>query len=389
MKVLLIVSTYPNKKSTAGNFYLRTAEALVKIGVEVCVISFVPKTFPLMAKISPKWDEYRHIINHDEIINGVRVVRLGYFGLPMERIWAWPHFSMFKSAKDFIETNKLQFDIIDANYAFPYCVVGEKLAAYFDKPVIATLRGSDVNIDAYRSEMGKHRFISGIRLANRIHVVSHALKLKVESIYPNKRTSVFPIGLDFSLIHELKNAVPAKHSFNSKAKCDVVFVGSLTYLKGIDLLIEAIADSKFSNINWHFIGIGPYVAELSKYENVNLHMHLKYETTLFWMNSSDLLVLPSRGEGMPNVIKEAGALNVPVLASDVGGIPELLNDGQFGTIFKSGDVEDFKHKLNIVLNNYNEALEKAKLLHDYVSDNYDINRNTIVLKEIYRKEITE
>ena len=57
------------------------------------------------------------------------------------------------------------------------------LAEVYDKPLIATLRGSDVNVDAFRGWLGRNRFISGIKNANRIHVVSTALKEKVESIY--------------------------------------------------------------------------------------------------------------------------------------------------------------------------------------------------------------
>ena len=205
MKLLYIVSTYPSENSTAGNFYQRTAEALVKIGVEVCVLSFVPKTIPGMGLFSKIWNHYHNLINRDEMINGVRVVRLGYLGLPLERIWARPNLLMYKNARRFIEKNKIEFDIIEANYSFPYCVVGERIASVYDKPLIATLRGSDVNVDAFRGSFGRHRFVSGIKGANRIHVVSAALMEKVESIYPNRRTSIMNVGLNLSRLNSFKN----------------------------------------------------------------------------------------------------------------------------------------------------------------------------------------
>ena len=91
---------------------------------------------------------------------------------------------------------------------------------------------------------------------------------------------------------------------------------------------------------------------------------------------------------MPNVIKEAGAMGTPILASDVGGIPELLNHGINGTMFKSGDLADLNVNLQNILDNYQMALEKAKYLFDYVTDKYDINKNSRVLADIYKKEIT-
>ena len=389
MKLLYIVSTYPSENSTAGNFYQRTAEALVKIGVEVCVLSFVPKTIPGMGLFSKIWNHYHNLINRDEMINGVRVVRLGYLGLPLERIWARPNLLMYKNARRFIETNKIEFDIIEANYSFPYCVVGERIASVYDKPLIATLRGSDVNVDAFRGSFGRHRFVSGIKGANRIHVVSAALMEKVESIYPNRRTSIMNVGLNLSRLNSFKNTdkTSAKISLGWNG-FHVIFVGSLTYLKGVDLLLSTIMNPKFSDLTWHFIGTGQYERQLSEIKTVKLYFHLDNDSTMKLIYASDLMILPSRGEGMPNVIKEAGAMGTPILASDVGGIPELLNHGINGTMFKSGDLADLNVNLQNILDNYQMALEKAKYLFDYVTDKYDINKNSRVLADIYKKEIT-
>ena len=390
MKLLYIVSSYPSENSTAGNFYKRTAEALVEIGVEVCVLSFVPKTIPGMGLFSKLWNEYHNLINRDEIINGVRVVRLGYLGLPRERIWARPDLSMYNNARRFIEKDKIKFDIIEANYSFPYCVVGERIASLYDKPMIATLRGSDVNIDAYRRFFGRYRFVSGIKGANRIHVVSDALKKKVESIYPNRRTCVMQVGLDLSHLNSFKN------TDKSSAKIalgwngfHVIFVGSLTYLKGIDLLLSTMYNPKFSDLTWHFIGIGQYEKQLLKIKVAKLHFHLDNDSTIKLIYASDLMILPSRAEGMPNVLKEAGAMGTPILASDVGGIPEFLNHGLYGTMFKSGDLADLIINLQNILDNYQNAREKAKNLRDYVADRFDINKNSRVLASIYKKELTD
>ncbi|WP_279385042.1 glycosyltransferase [Methanosarcina barkeri] len=57
---------------------------------------------------------------------------------------------------------------------------------------------------------------------------------------------------------------------------------------------------------------------------------VNHEDIPLWISASDILVLPSLSEGRPNVILEALACEVPVVATDVGGIPELMVDGETG-----------------------------------------------------------
>jgi len=385
LKILYIVSTYPSEYSTAGNFYQRTAEALVEIGVEVCVLSFVPKTIPGMGLFSKLWNEYHNLINRDEIIYGVRVVRLGYLGLPRERIWARPDLSMYNNARRFIEKDKIKFDIIEANYSFPYCVVGERIASLYDKPMIATLRGSDVNIDAYRRFFGRYRFVSGIKGANRIHVVSDALKKKVESIYPNRRTCVMQVGLDLSHLNSFKN------TDKSSAKIalgwngfHVIFVGSLTYLKGIDLLLSTMNNPKFSDLTWHFIGMGQYEKQLLKIKVAKLHFHLDNDSTIKLIYASDLMILPSRGEGMPNVLKEAGAMKLPIITTKVGGIPELLNYGERGTIIENDNINTIIDAINFSILNPDIGISKAEKLYKQIIEEYDIVKTNQKLINTYK-----
>jgi len=73
------------------------------------------------------------------------------------------------------------------------------------------------------------------------------------------------------------------------------------------------------------------------------------ETVALWMQACDCLCLPSLNEGVPNVILEAMACGLPVVASRVGGIPEIHSGASCGELFKASDVPDLSRSLGIVL----------------------------------------
>jgi len=78
------------------------------------------------------------------------------------------------------------------------------------------------------------------------------------------------------------------------------------------------------------------------------------------MKNCYCLVLPSITEGLPRVIMEAMALGKPVVASRVGGIPDLIQDGQNGFLFEVGNSKELAEKLRILLNNKTLAVEMGK-----------------------------
>ena len=75
------------------------------------------------------------------------------------------------------------------------------------------------------------------------------------------------------------------------------------------------------------------------------------------MGNCYCLVVPSVSEGLPRVIMEAMALAKPVVASNVGGIPDLVKDGQTGFLFEAGNVEQLADKLRTLLSNKPLAIE--------------------------------
>jgi glycosyltransferase involved in cell wall biosynthesis len=153
------------------------------------------------------------------------------------------------------------------------------------------------------------------------------------------------LGFDVSKSQVIYNGVDSqKFSPRSRAECRktlglpptsklVVFVGNLKVSKGcVDLLaaapavLQAHPDTKFC-----FVGSGPAERELRKLArrlsvagNLILAGRQAHDRVVDWMGASDVVTLPSHAEGVPNVLLEAMACGRPVVATAVGGIPEIV-----------------------------------------------------------------
>ncbi len=115
------------------------------------------------------------------------------------------------------------------------------------------------------------------------------------------------------------------------ANCaDVFFVGDMRVLKGVDVLLNALAVIKRKHaITANFVGDGPDIAQFQKQaKDLGLGKEVRFLgrlPTSEALRCGRLLVMPSRAESFPYVVLEAAAGQVPMIASDVGGIPEILS----------------------------------------------------------------
>ncbi len=116
-------------------------------------------------------------------------------------------------------------------------------------------------------------------------------------------------------------------------------VGRLSPEKGVDRAIRALTHLRkiYPQAEMHLVGDGPESARLQQLAQSRgvgdaVHFHGWQKDPRNFFEAMDVLLLPSLTEGLPNVVLEAMALGVPVAATDVGGVPELLDGGRCGTI---------------------------------------------------------
>jgi glycosyltransferase involved in cell wall biosynthesis len=166
-----------------------------------------------------------------------------------------------------------------------------------------------------------------------------------------ERMHVVRCGLPF-------DQLPRSGPRDSEAKT-IICVGRLSPEKGQAGLLRAFSrlHKARADIRLRLVGDGPDQASLKALAEklgiasaVTFLGRLSEEQTLAEIAQSDLLALPSFMEGLPIVLMEAMALGVPVVASRVAGIPELVDDGLSGLLFAPSDWDQLARQIERLLN---------------------------------------
>lgn len=101
-------------------------------------------------------------------------------------------------------------------------------------------------------------------------------------------------------------------------------------------------------------------------------------------SKTDVAIIPSRSENYPFIVRECLHAGVPVIASNVGGIPEIIQDGVNGFLFKQGDFRDLANKLQFIIQNPQKIFALRKNIQPVRTVSEDANQ----LKGIYREVLT-
>ena len=169
----------------------------------------------------------------------------------------------------------------------------------------------------------------------------------------------------------------------------MVYVGRLSHEKGVGTLIDA---AKGSGIKLKIIGDGPIKSELEekcRNEKISNVSFLGYRTggALFdEIKKAMFLVIPSEWyENNPRTVIEAFALGKPVIGARIGGIPELVRDGETGLTYTSGDVNDLKEKLSLMIANEDKISEMGQRARAYVEQELNADVHYEQLMDIYSR----
>jgi glycosyltransferase involved in cell wall biosynthesis len=163
-----------------------------------------------------------------------------------------------------------------------------------------------------------------------------------------------------SLFVDIDRFFPSKNYSN---RLNVVgYFGAITEHKGIWNLVKAIPIVLRNSDDIRFVigGDGPLLVDIKDYlkgsniigsDRVDFVGSIRHEEMPSYLNEVKLLVLPSYGEGMPNILLEAMACGTPALATPVGGVPDLILDGFNGFILKKNSPKAIAESINGVLKN--------------------------------------
>lgn len=187
-----------------------------------------------------------------------------------------------------------------------------------------------------------------------------------------------PLGIDAA---EYAVGPPRTASSPPRLLC----VGRLAQEKGQALLLEAIAalSAEGRPVRLQLVGDGPdrvwlenRAAELGIASNVEFAGWVDQARLMALYSEADLFVLPSLAEGIPMVLMEAMAMQIPCVAPRITGIPELIEHGVDGMLFAVADVEDLTRQIRNLLEAPERSAQIGRQARIRVVRDYDMARNT-------------
>lgn len=183
-----------------------------------------------------------------------------------------------------------------------------------------------------------------IKKADAVVSLGGKLSMIIKEIAPKQRIIELPVGIDDQWLQPDKSS---EHSAERK----VLFVGRYEWRKGLDVfnaVIPELLEIYKTNLSFEFIGAIPDDKRL-KNEKVHYHGPLYNEEKIQEIyKSAFVLVCPSYSEGMPTVILEAMSAGLPVIASDVGAVSNLVSD-ENGRLVNPGNPQELKAALDYML----------------------------------------
>ncbi len=262
-------------------------------------------------------------------------------------------------------------DLIHANWSVNGAIAGI-VGRLTGKPVVTTLRGEDVT----RAESsGLYRGFLNLCLKNndRLITVSEAISISLKQNFPKykDKVSFLPNGVEAELLNIARAPQDKSGVFR------LVTVGSLIPRKGVTTIIKALAQLK-DRQQFHLSVIGSG-AELSGLEalvqresllgSVEFVGEVVPEKVVDYLVKADAFVLASYSEGRPNVVLEALAVGVPVIASDIDGVRELISDGMTGLRFPAGNSEVLTQKIEQLAKDSELQMYLAKQGREFIVQN--------------------
>jgi len=210
--------------------------------------------------------------------------------------------------------------------------------------------------------------------------------------FPSEKIYVNKIGIDFDQFNiKGRELNGSSFTFGCAARLATTAKGR----KGIDYLIEAfnlLSKKTKADVKLLIAGDGPLRPLFEKMVfDLKLDKKIQFlgwvDDISEFLNQIDVFVLPSFIEGTPRSILEAYYHYVPVIATDVGGIPEILEHNKTGFLVSPGNSIQIKNSMKYFIEHPDKIIRMGKQARDYVAKNHNVKTEVSKLQEIYLSTI--
>lgn len=358
LRVLSLSSVYPNpSEPTYGIFVRLRLQAIASHGASVRVLAPVPRLdYASGAKnlFSGSRVDYRQMDGEIEVLHPRWSYPPGGGGLNGVFLFA----ALVRQVRRL--RSEFPFHLLDAHFGHPEGVAAWLLSAAVGCPYVVTLRGSETR----HAEYGLRRFLMAraVRGAQRVIAVSEPLRQFAISLGASPgRVKTIPNGINVEVFFPRNRAEARRKLRIPIDRAVILSAGYLIERKGHHRVVQCLPALRKKGIQVElWIAGSPgregafepvimrLVAELGMEQQVRFLGQAPASEMPDLMSAADVLCLASSREGWPNVVNEALACGTPVVATDVGAVPEMLPSEEYGYVTPLNDAAALE-----------QALEKA------------------------------
>lgn len=319
-------------------------------------------------------------VNETEKINGVEIIKVKSL-LPFSRL---NYILSLNYIKKLIW--KISPDILHSHYLTSYGFIG---AFSGFKPFVVSIWGSDITVTPKKSFVFKYLTKWTTKKADIITVSSKFLFKELLNLI-DKEAEIIPFGVDTNVFN---------YKYKTRDKnFKIGITKSLEDWYGHYYLILAFKklSEKYKNLKLLIAGDGSkrgYLEELVK--SLNLEEKVKFFGYISnidlpkFLNKLDVFVMPSLLESFGVSAIESLAVGVPVVASNVGGIPEIVIDGKTGFLVESKNVNEIVNAVNKLLLNPYLREKMSKKGRGFVEKKYNFNKIAQKMELLYKRLVNK
>lgn len=274
---------------------------------------------------------------------------------------------------------KVPCDVVLVSWAYPEGFAAKYIAKFLGCPYLLKVHGSDINV-LTQDKLRCSQIVNICENASAVVCVSQALRNKLKDL----KVSSDKLHIIYNGVNKSR-FFPATDYRDTKTKT-IVYIGNLKKDKGVLDLVHAFAQVHGTHPDYELliIGSGPEKAELEKlvdhygiHSNVNLAGVISHDMVASYLRYCSCLVLASYHEGVPNVLLEAAACGVPIIATHVGGIPEVVDEGVTGYLVNKGDIQGLAKVLTKCLD---QSWDQDSIVKH--AEKFDWNKNVAQLNQL-------
>lgn len=359
--ILVFSTLFPNGAQPHAGVFIRERMFRVARHLPLVVVAPIP-WFPLQGLIRRFRPHFRPMAPRRETQQGIEVYHPRFFCIPGVGKWLDGWFlalGSYRTVRRLCREQDLR--VIDSHFGYPDGYAATLLGRWLGLPVSITLRGTEPRHS--RIPTLRPLLIKALRRAQRIITVSESL-----------RRHALGLGIDGDKITVVGNGVDTEKFFPMEQRQArqawglpvdgryLITVGGLVERKGFHRVIEVLPTLREQYPDLHYLIVGgpsaegdwtghlrAMVCEAGLVNCVHFMGPVVHDRIRELLSAADLFVLSTRNEGWANVLLEAMACRLPVVATDVGGNAEVVNSTELGCIVPFDDRQALRDALAMAL----------------------------------------